>query len=98
MTYQSFLKSKAITAPAVGFEPCEELLPSQLFDFQRDCVKWASRRGRAALFEDCGLGKTPQQLAWADQVSAQDHNVLILAPLCVTQQTVKEGQKFGITV
>jgi hypothetical protein len=96
--YQSFLKSKAITAPAVGFEPCEDLLPSQLFDFQRDCVKWASRRGRAALFEDCGLGKTPQQLAWADQVSAQDHNVLILAPLCVTQQTVKEGQKFGITV
>jgi hypothetical protein len=98
MTYQSFLKSKAITAPAVGFEPCEDLLPTQLFDFQRDCVKWASRRGRAALFEDCGLGKTPQQLAWADQVSSQDHNVLILAPLCVTQQTVKEGQKFGITV
>jgi superfamily II DNA or RNA helicase len=64
-----------------------------LFPFQRDIVKWALRRGRAALFADCGLGKTPMQLSWADQVPGR---VLILAPLAVAQQTVREGQKFGI--
>lgn len=96
MTYKTFLRSKAVTAPATGFEPDE--LPPMLFDFQSDCVRWACRRGRAALFEDCGLGKSPQQLAWAEQVAAKHGKVLIVAPLCVTSQTVREGQKFGIDV
>lgn len=97
MNYKQFISSKKILDLPTGFEP--ETVPNQLFQFQRDCVRWACRRGRAALFEDCGLGKTPQQLAWADRVcSKTDKPVLILAPLCVTQQTKREGDKFGIIV
>jgi len=66
-----------------------------LFDFQRDIVKWALRRGRAAIFADCGLGKTPMQLEWANHIPG---NVLILAPLAVSAQTVREGEKFGIPI
>jgi hypothetical protein len=95
--YDKFLESKRIVAPPTGFEP--GAISKKLFHFQHDCVQWACRRGRAALFEDCGLGKTPQQLIWADQVCSQaDKPVLILAPLCVTQQTAREGSKFGVKV
>ena len=74
-------------------------LSTRLFDFQSDAVKWACGRGRAALFEDCGLGKTPQQLVWAHQVLEHTGKaVLILAPLGVASQTVREGKKFGIAV
>lgn len=66
-----------------------------LFPFQRDIVKWALRRGRAAVWADCGLGKTPISLAWAEQIPGR---VLILAPLAVAQQTCREGKKFGIDV
>lgn len=97
MNYKQFLASKKIVSVPTGFEP--DFIPKQLFDFQSDCVRWACRRGRAALFEDCGLGKTPQQLVWADKVCAKSNMpVLILAPLCVTQQTKREGKKFGIEV
>jgi hypothetical protein len=97
VNYKQFLASKKIAAVPTGFEPGP--MHAQLFDFQCDCVAWACRRGRSALFEDCGLGKTPQQLAWADKVCAKtDKPVLILAPLCVTQQTRREGSKFGIDV
>ncbi|BDU72357.1 DEAD/DEAH box helicase [Mesoterricola silvestris] len=92
--YASFLDSKAIRAIPTGLpSPAEP--PAMLFPFQRDIVKWALRRGRAAIFADCGLGKTPMQLAWADQIPGR---VLILAPLAVAQQTCREGQKFGIGV
>jgi DNA modification methylase len=66
-----------------------------LFPFQRDVVDWGLRRGRAAFFEDCGLGKTLQQLEWARHIPG---NVLILAPLAVAAQTVREGERFGIPV
>jgi superfamily II DNA or RNA helicase len=70
-----------------------------MFPFQRDIVRWALRRGKAAIFADCGLGKTPMQLEWAHQVHQYTgRGVLILAPLAVSQQTVREGEKFGITV
>lgn len=98
MTYEKFLAEKAIVDIPTGFEPTGEL-PEKLFDFQKDVVRWGLRRGRAALFEDCGLGKSPQQLAWAEQVVKQTgKSVLILAPYCVAQQTVREGKKFGIEV
>lgn len=93
MSYQDFLKTKEIRAIPTGIEPSEP--PPSLFPFQRDIVKWALRRGRAAIFADCGLGKTAMQLSWADQVPG---NVLILAPLAVAQQTIREGQKFGVDV
>lgn len=91
MSYAAFLDSKAIRAIPTGIEPAEP--PSMLFPFQRDIVRWALRKGRAAIFADCGLGKTPMQLSWADQIPGK---VLILAPLAVAQQTVREGSKFGI--
>lgn len=92
--YSQFLASKAIRANPTGIQDPGEP-PAMLFPFQRDIVKWALRRGRAAVFADCGMGKTPIQLSWADQVPGR---VLILAPLAVAQQTVREGQKFGIDV
>lgn len=91
--YADFIKGKAIVTLPTGLEPAE---PSEmLFPFQRDIVKWALRRGRAAIFADCGMGKTPMQLSWAAQVPGK---VLILAPLAVAAQTVREGRKFGIKV
>ena len=90
--YTSFLEGKAIRSISTGITSPDEP-PSMLFPFQRDIVKWALRRGRAAIFADCGMGKTPMQLSWAAQVPGK---VLILAPLAVAQQTVREGQKFGI--
>lgn len=95
--YSQFLRSKNLTIEAVGFTP-EDLNP-MLFDFQATIVRWALQRGKAALFEDCGLGKTPQQLEWANQVHLHTgQNVLIFAPLAVARQTQREGDKFGIPV
>ena len=97
MDYQSFLKKKHKNTIQAGFECPPELLNPYLFDFQRDIVKWALRRGRAALFEDTGLGKTLQQLAFADAVAKHTGGkVLILAPLAVSMQTHNEALKFGI--
>lgn len=98
MDYQQFISNKALHVESVGFEPTD--LNPMLFEFQRDIVRWACKKGRAAIFADCGLGKTPMQLEWARQVV--EHNgggaVLILAPLAVSQQTCQEGRKFGIHV
>lgn len=97
MKYEEFLATKRIVADSVGFEPGE--LNPMLFDFQADIVRWAIRKGRAAIFADCGLGKTPMQLEWAKQVYAETGQpVLIVAPLAVSQQTIREGKKFGIKV
>jgi len=91
--YEQFLTGKQVALAPCGIEPRE---PSpMLFDFQRDIVKWALRRGRACIFADCGMGKTPMQLEWAKQIPG---DVLILAPLAVSQQTVSEGIKFGVSV
>jgi len=91
VSYAAFVAEKALTAPAVGLEAGE--LHGQLFDWQRAIVRWALQRGRAALFEDCGLGKTFQQLEWARHVPGR---VLILTPLAVAQQTVAEAKRFKI--
>jgi hypothetical protein len=98
MTYAEFLGAKRITIQPAGFEPNRQLTP-KLFDFQRDIVRWGLRKGKCAFFEDCGLGKTAQQLEWAYHVSAHTgKRVLIFAPLAVSQQTKREGDKFGIPV
>lgn len=94
-SYQTFLDGKVQKARPCGFEVRPDKLNAGLFQFQRDIVAWALRKGRAALFCDCGLGKTIMQLEWANQI---DGRVLILAPLAVAQQTVREGRKFGIEV
>lgn len=72
-------------------------LPSYLFDFQADLVAWALKKGRAAIFADCGLGKTAMQLAWADEVVKRTNKpVLLLTPLAVGPQTLHEAEKFGV--
>lgn len=72
-------------------------MPDALFDFQRHLVEWAVRIGRDAVFADCGLGKTPMQLTWAENIARKaDGRVLVLTPLAVGAQTVREGVKFGV--
>ena len=97
--YQEFIEAKKIKPLICGFDIDPDALNESLKPFQRAVVKWALKRGRAALFEDTGLGKTIQQLAWADEVANHTNgNVIIFAPLCVALQTVREGERFGITV
>ncbi|MCC6271106.1 MAG: helicase [Microbacteriaceae bacterium] len=96
-TYTDFLQDKAQLADRQGFEPRE--LPSFLFPFQEALTRWSLQTGRDAIFADCGLGKTPMELAWADAVSRETNGrVLILAPLAVSAQMVHEADKFGIEV
>lgn len=74
-------------------------LNDKLYDFQKDIVRWALAKGRAAIFADCGLGKTAMQLEWAHRVCVHTGgNALIVAPLTVSPQTVGEGLKFGVPV
>lgn len=95
--YENFIKSKLRSDIASGFECDVPVGP--LFDFQAACVKWALKRGRAALFLDTGLGKTLSQTTWASMVCEHTGgDVIIVAPLCVAQQTVEEAAKFGINV
>lgn len=97
MVYTDFLAKKSQDSTLYGFT--SPALPGFLFDFQQSLVDWALRKGRAAIFADCGLGKTPMQLVWAQQIVERTNRpVLILSPLAVAQQTVAEGQKFGIEV
>lgn len=93
--YDEFIGSKSKLAGAEGFAPSEIVAP--LFDWQKHVVRWAIQQGRCALFEDCGLGKTLQQLEWARQVHAHTGgSVAILTPLAVGPQTVAEAGRFGI--
>lgn len=94
-----FLKTKQTVIQESGFEVRENEMNGVLFPFQKYCVKRALKAGRFALFEDCGLGKTLQQLEWADKVRNHiDKPVVILAPLGVIEQTINEGSKFGYEV
>jgi len=97
MKYEEFLLKKEFVQVDAGFDGSNMRFPKSIKPFQRDCVEYAFRRGRSALFADTGLGKTLMQLTWANGVSAYTFKpVLVLAPLCVAQQTVREGEKFGI--
>jgi len=95
MDYESFLKRKTHLKNGGGFDPL--FMPDFLFPFQRELVSWNIKTGRSATFADCGLGKTPMQLVWAENVVHHTNRpVLILTPLAVSHQTIKEGEKFGI--
>lgn len=97
LRYDDYVMGKIRPVEAAGFEPMEIHAP--MFEWQKMVVRWALKQGRAALFEDCGLGKTLQQMEWARQVATHvQMPVLILCPLAVAEQTVAEGQKFGITI
>lgn len=93
--YREFVAKKSHSENQYGIDPV--FMPDDMFDFQKSMTEWALRQGRAALFEDCGLGKTFQELVWAENIVRQlGGNVLIVAPLAVSVQTIREGEKFGI--
>jgi len=99
MKYNDFLKTKKTKLKSCGFEVEEKSLNKNLFDFQKKVVQKALKKGRFAIFADTGMGKTIMQLEWANQVVLKTAKpVLILAPLAVSGQTIKEGFKFGIEV
>ena len=96
--YREFVARKLALQPPTGIDRVPDLHES-LFPHQRDLVRWALRRGRAAIFANTGLGKTAMQLEWARVVcEAQGGSVLVLAPLAVAEQTVKEGRRIGVDV
>ena len=95
MEYLEFLETKKTTVIHAGIK-CDVSYPF-LYPFQQFCVKKALEKGRFALFEDCGLGKTRQQLVWANEVVKHTNkSVLILAPLAVVNQTINEANAIGI--
>lgn len=94
--YREFIATKRREAPACGITP--PALSDKLFPFQRDITRWALRRGRAAIWADCGLGKSWMALSWANALVPEVGRVLILTPLAVAEQFVDEGRKLGIAV
>ena len=93
--YRGFLDRKTHLGNQSGFAPL--YMPDFLFPFQRALTTWAIEKGRCAIFADCGLGKTPMQLVWAQNVVEKTCKpVLVLTPLSVGAQTVREAEKFGI--
>ena len=95
--YSEFIEGKSQLGSLQEFDTFS--LPEYLFPFQAFLVTWALRKGRSGIFADCGLGKTPMQLVWADMVRQQTNKpVLVLTPLAVSPQTITEGAKFGIEV
>jgi hypothetical protein len=98
LVYEEFLRNKRISVQPAGFTVDRDKINPMLFDWQGDIVKWGLRKGKAGAFEDCGLGKTGQQIEWGRQICGDKGHVLILAPLAVSQQTVREGDKFGTPV
>jgi len=95
MDYREFIETKSQLSGNFGFKPL--FVPDYLFDFQKHLVEWALMKGRSAIFADCGLGKTPISLVFAQNiVEKTNKNVLILTPLAVTHQFEKEGVKFNV--
>jgi len=97
MDYREFLEGKRFLIEPSGFEVNRNNLNIKLFDFQRDIDYWCLKKGKSAIWADCGLGKTPMQLEYGKQIYTQTgDDVLIVAPLAVSLQTKREGLKFGI--
>ena len=97
MTYKEFLKTKELQTIQSGFDVDKDTLNKNLFQFQRDIVAWALKKGRCAVLIGCGLGKSIIQLEWANQIYKKTQkNVLIVAPLAVVKQTAREAEKFSI--
>lgn len=99
MIYEDFLKEKEKKIVNSGFDVSIYSLNQKLFKWQALIVKWALKKGRAALFEDCGLGKTIQQLEWSRKIIDREKEpIMIFAPLAVANQTKIQGDLFGYTV
>lgn len=97
--YKKFLESKIIKNTSEGFDISLDDISDVLFQFQKDIVKTSIKKGRFAIFASCGLGKTLMQLEWAKHIyKYTGKNILIVAPLAVTSQTKKEGDKLNVKV
>lgn len=97
--YDEYVRNKKLEQPASGFVVDESAINPMLFDYQRVITRWALHRGKAALFEDCGLGKGIQEWEWSKHVARHtDMPVLILAPLSVAEQMVDEAPQFGYSI
>jgi DNA modification methylase len=97
--YEIFLEKKKHKTFNEGINTDNIILNNNLFDFQKYIVEKALKKGKYAIFADCGLGKTLMQLEWANQINKYTNlPVLIIAPLAVSGQTIREGSKFGINV
>ena len=95
MDYKKFLDSKQQLEKGDSIKM--RWMPDCLFDFQKALLEWSLWKGRCATFADCGLGKTPLQLTWAQNVFLQTKKpVLLITPLAVSYQTIKEAKKFGV--
>jgi hypothetical protein len=94
-SYERFVRAKSQLDGNFGFEP--SIMPEFLFPFQTTLVNWSVQKGRAAIFADCGMGKTPMELIWAQNVYKHTGlPVLILTPLAVASQFEQEAAKFNI--
>ena len=99
MNYDEFLQKKAVAIPCCGFSFEKTDMNPKMFEWQKDIVVWALRKGKAALFEDCGLGKTIQQLEWCKIISEHTNKpTLIIAPLAVSKQTKREDFSLAKTL
>jgi len=97
MDYKTFIEQKEQLKESTSIIARDDEINPMLYDFQRVLLEWALKKGRAAIYADCGLGKTPLQLSWADVIVKRTNKpVLVLTPLAVSYQTVREGEKFGI--
>lgn len=97
MEYSEFLENKKQLSGNFGFKPL--FMPDYLFDFQKYLLNWSLLKGKGAIFSDTGTGKTIMELVWAQNVVEKTNkNVIIFAPLAVSEQTIKEGKRFGIEV
>lgn len=92
-TYAALLARKARSVPPAGVEVNPGDLNPFLHGWQREIVSWALRVGRAAIWADTGLGKTVMQIEWAHRLGG---TVLVVAPLAVCAQTVREAAKLGV--
>jgi DNA modification methylase/superfamily II DNA or RNA helicase len=98
-SYEDFLAAKLVAADTFGIQATADDLNPLLFDWQREVTAWALQRGRAAVFLACGMGKTWIQVEWAHRIVEETgERVLILAPLAVAHQTIREAAKLGIEV
>lgn len=97
MTYKEFLKTKEIRAESCGFDVDRQSITPMAFDYQKDIIAWACKKGKSAILTGCGTGKTLMLLEWARAVHKHTNKpVLVVSPLSVVEQTRREGEKFSI--
>lgn len=97
MTYEEFLRTKEMRAEACGFDVDRESITPMAFDYQRDIIAWACKKGKCAILTGCGTGKTLMLLEWGKAVHEHTGKpVMIVSPLSVVEQTRREAEKFGI--